>query len=74
MLGLSNVNKTNASFLNNRLVSLDVLRGFDMFWIIGAEDIVHGMAKLTKTSFWENFSFQKYFYAFNAYYFEFTPF
>ncbi len=58
MQGLSNVNKTNASFLNNRLVSLDVLRGFDMFWIIGADDIVHGMAKMTKTSFWENFSFQ----------------
>ena len=51
MQGLSNVNKTNASFLNNRLVSLDVLRGFDMFWIIGADDIVHGMAKMTKTSF-----------------------
>lgn len=58
MQGLSNVNKTNASFLNNRLISLDVLRGFDMFWIIGAEDIVHGMAKMTKTSFWENFSSQ----------------
>ena len=58
MQGLSNVNKTNASFLNNRLVSLDVLRGFEMFWIIGADDIVHGMAKMTKTSFWENFSFQ----------------
>jgi len=58
MQGLSNVNKTNASFLNNRLVSLDVLRGFDMFWIIGADDIVHGMAKMTKTSFWENFSSQ----------------
>lgn len=58
MQGLSNINKTNASFLHNRLVSLDVLRGFDMFWIIGADDIVHGMAKMTKTSFWENFSFQ----------------
>jgi predicted acyltransferase len=40
------------------LVSLDVLRGFDMFWIIGADEIVHGMAKMTKTSFWENFSAQ----------------
>ena len=58
MQGLSHVNKTNASFLNNRLVSLDVLRGFDMFWIIGADEIVHGMAKMTKTSFWENFSAQ----------------
>jgi predicted acyltransferase len=58
MQGLSHVNKTNASFLNNRLVSLDVLRGFDMFWIIGADEIVHGIAKMTKTSFWENFSAQ----------------
>lgn len=58
MPGLSHVNKTNTSFLNNRLVSLDVLRGFDMFWIIGADEIVHGMAKMTKTSFWENFSAQ----------------
>lgn len=58
MQDLSHVNKTNSSFLNNRLVSLDVLRGFDMFWIIGADEIVHGMAKMTKTSFWENFSAQ----------------
>lgn len=58
MQDLSHVNKTNTSFLNNRLVSLDVLRGFDMFWIIGADEIVHGMAKMTKTSFWENFSAQ----------------
>lgn len=26
-----------------RLVSLDALRGFDMIWIIGAEDLVHGL-------------------------------
>ena len=26
-----------------RLVSLDALRGFDMFWIIGAEDVVHAL-------------------------------
>jgi hypothetical protein len=54
MQGLSHVNKTIASFLNNRLVSLDVLRGFDMFWIIGADEVVHGIAKMTKTSFGKN--------------------
>src|SRR5579863_10352773 len=27
-----------------RLVSLDALRGFDMFWIIGAEEVVHSLA------------------------------
>lgn len=45
-------------FLSNRLYSLDALRGFDMFWIIGAEDIVHGLAKVTHSLFWENFSAQ----------------
>jgi predicted acyltransferase len=30
-----------------RLMSLDVLRGFDMFWIIGGADIFRGLAKLT---------------------------
>jgi predicted acyltransferase len=29
-----------------RLVSLDALRGFDMFWIIGAEEVVHAVAKV----------------------------
>jgi predicted acyltransferase len=35
-----------------RLDSLDALRGFDMFWIMGAEDIVHGLAKATGSSLW----------------------
>jgi predicted acyltransferase len=30
-----------------RLFSLDALRGFDMFWIMGAEDIVESLAKIT---------------------------
>jgi predicted acyltransferase len=29
-----------------RLLSLDALRGFDMFWIVGAEDIVHALHKV----------------------------
>jgi predicted acyltransferase len=33
--------------LDNRLYSLDALRGFDMFWIMGAEDIFHGLARVT---------------------------
>lgn len=36
-----------------RLVSLDVLRGFDMFWIIGAEEIVHDIARLFPSK-WTN--------------------
>lgn len=39
-----------------RLYSLDALRGFDMFWIMGAEEIVHGLFKATKSSFFESFS------------------
>src|SRR6201996_995419 len=30
-----------------RLYSLDALRGFDMFWIMGAEEIFNGLAKAT---------------------------
>ena len=41
-----------------RLYSLDALRGFDMFWIMGAEEIVHTMSKATGSSFWQGFSTQ----------------
>lgn len=30
-----------------RLMSLDALRGFDMFWIVGAGKLVHGLEKVT---------------------------
>jgi predicted acyltransferase len=45
-------NRKAASPPAHRLDSLDALRGFDMFWIMGAEDIVHGMAKATGSSVW----------------------
>lgn len=32
---------------SRRLMSLDALRGFDMFWIVGGEGIVHSLAELT---------------------------
>lgn len=32
---------------DERLLSLDALRGFDMFWIIGGEEIAHAAARLT---------------------------
>jgi len=35
------------SILSERLASLDALRGFDMFWIMGGEGIFHALAKLT---------------------------
>jgi predicted acyltransferase len=36
-----------SSSTNERLTSLDALRGFDMFWIVGGEGIAHAAAKLT---------------------------
>ncbi len=38
----------------NRLYSLDALRGFDMFWIIGADEIFYSMKHATHgtSAFW----------------------
>ena len=36
-----------------RLFSLDALRGFDMFWIMGADEISYQMAHATKSPFWK---------------------
>ena len=35
--------------LPQRLYSLDALRGFDMFWIMGGEEIFHSLAEITKS-------------------------
>lgn len=35
---------------STRLLSLDALRGFDMFWIISGEDIFHGLASAVMTT------------------------
>ena len=43
---------------NQRLYSLDALRGFDMFWIMGAEEIFHKLSDVTSSSFWGVFSNQ----------------
>ncbi len=42
----------------DRLYSLDALRGFDMFWIIGAEEIFHKMAEIKSNVFWHGLSNQ----------------
>lgn len=34
-----------------RLLSLDALRGFDMFWIVSGEGIVHGLADAVKAKY-----------------------
>ena len=41
-----------------RLYSLDALRGFDMFWIMGAEEIFHNLYKATGSPFWGAISVQ----------------
>ncbi len=38
---------TATSPVAQRLLSLDALRGFDMFWIVGAEGLVEGLRKIT---------------------------
>src|ERR1700712_155684 len=37
----------NTTTQSPRLISLDALRGFDMFWIMSGEQIIHALAKAT---------------------------
>lgn len=39
--------------LPERLYSLDALRGFDMFWIMGAEEVFHKLYQATGSPLWE---------------------
>src|SRR6476620_1249470 len=55
--------------ISKRLYSLDALRGFDMFWIMGAEEIFHTMAKATNNSFWAALSNQFTHPAWNVFHF-----
>ncbi|TWF42868.1 putative acyltransferase [Chitinophaga polysaccharea] len=41
-----------------RLYSLDALRGFDMFWIMGGAGIFHALEKATGAPFWHTISEQ----------------
>ena len=41
-----------------RLVSLDALRGFDMFWIIGGTAILFGLGKVIHRPFFDKFLVQ----------------
>ncbi len=57
------------SFLQRRITSIDALRGFDMFWITGGEEIIHALYKVLPNRFtqaldtqfqhvhWEGFHF-----------------
>lgn len=55
---LSSPKDDTVTYTPQRLYSLDALRGFDMFWIMGAEEIVNTMAKATGNSFWNGFATQ----------------
>ena len=52
-----------------RLHSLDALRGFDMFWIMGAEEFFHTLYKATGSSFWGVLSDQFTHPAWNGFHF-----
>ncbi len=41
------MNEVADSFSHRRIESLDALRGFDMFWILGADSLVAGLRQLT---------------------------
>ena len=42
---MSKESATEKKEKSQRLTSLDALRGFDMFWIVGAEEVVHALGK-----------------------------
>ncbi|MBV9963453.1 MAG: DUF5009 domain-containing protein [Parafilimonas sp.] len=46
------------SLSQQRLYSLDALRGFDMFWIMGAEEIFHKLSDATGSPFWNAIALQ----------------
>ena len=54
---------------SQRLYSLDALRGFDMFWIMGGEEIFHVLAKNTGSPFWTAISDQFTHPAWNGFHF-----
>ena len=45
----------NNTISSGRLVSLDALRGFTMFWIIGGGSLAAALSKLSSNSFIQTF-------------------
>ncbi|RFS27049.1 DUF5009 domain-containing protein [Chitinophaga silvatica] len=52
-----------------RLYSLDALRGFDMFWIMGGGSIFHAISKVSGSPFWEAIDTQLEHPAWNGFHF-----
>ena len=42
------MSNTTSPTASNRLMSLDALRGFDMFWIIGADSLVYALSRMSQ--------------------------
>ncbi len=42
------MSNTTSPPVSNRLMSLDALRGFDMFWIIGADSLVYALSRMSQ--------------------------
>src|SRR5580765_6532078 len=49
---------TNANPPSHRYISLDVLRGFDMFWIIGGDLVIRALPKIRASPFTEGLAAQ----------------
>jgi predicted acyltransferase len=47
----ANHNNDPSAVAGKRLLSLDALRGFDMFWIVSGEGIFHGLAKAVQQKY-----------------------
>lgn len=52
-----------------RLYSLDALRGFDMFWIMGADELFHHLAKSSNSGFFKTIADQLTHPAWNGFHF-----
>jgi len=50
--------KNNIPLGNGRLRSIDALRGFDMFWIMGIGSVIIQIAAIEQTPFWTNLALQ----------------
>ena len=54
----------------SRLISLDALRGFDMFWIVGADELVKGLRKASDNSVFQGLAHQLEHVAWAGFHFE----
>jgi len=58
MAKISTANADDFDVTSTRLYSLDALRGFDMFWIMGADAILYALRDATKSPFWNTIANQ----------------